>query len=65
MIPLGGYENNRPEAVKDLEKPYGGDARPHFEDMEITPEYFEGLFSEAMEKAKENGTAVWTECGRN
>ena len=37
------------------------DARFHFEDMEITPEYFEGLFAEAMEKAKENGTTLY--CG--
>lgn len=36
-------------------------ARFHFEDMEITPEYFEGLFTEAMEKAKENGTTLY--CG--
>lgn len=36
-------------------------ARFHFEDMEITPEYFEGLFAEAMEKAKENGTTLY--CG--
>ena len=37
------------------------DARFHFEDMEITPEYFEGLFAEAMAKAKENGTTLY--CG--
>lgn len=37
------------------------DARYHFEDMEITPEYFEGLFAEAMEKAKDNGTSLY--CG--
>ena len=37
------------------------DARFHFEDMEITPEYFEGLFAEAIEKAKENGTTLY--CG--
>ena len=36
-------------------------ARFHFEEMEITPEYFEKLFAEAMEKAKENGTDIY--CG--
>lgn len=37
------------------------DARYHFEDLEITPEYFEKLFAEAMEKARENGTELY--CG--
>ena len=37
------------------------EARFHFEEMEITPEFFETLFAEAMEKAKENGTTLY--CG--
>lgn len=32
-----------------------------FEECDITPEYFEELFSSALEKAKENGTTVY--CG--
>ena len=37
------------------------DARFHFEDVENTPEYFEKLFAEAMETAKNNGTSLY--CG--
>ena len=37
------------------------DARYRFEDLEITPEYFENLFAEALEKAKSYGTGVY--CG--
>lgn len=37
------------------------DARPRFSDMDITPAYFEGLFEEAFQKAKENGTELY--CG--
>lgn len=36
-------------------------ARLHFEDMEITPEYFEKLFAEAIKKAADNGTELY--CG--
>ena len=37
------------------------DTKNNFDDMEITPEYFEGLFAEAIRKAKENGTCLY--CG--
>lgn len=37
------------------------DTKNNFDDMEITPEYFEGLFAEAIQKAKENGTCLY--CG--
>ena len=37
------------------------EARYHFEDLEITPEYFEKLFAEAIEKANDNGTCLY--CG--
>ena len=37
------------------------DTKKDFDDMEITPEYFEGLFAEAIQKAKENGTCLY--CG--
>lgn len=37
------------------------DARFRFEDVENTPEYFEKLFAEAMETAKNNGTSLY--CG--
>lgn len=37
------------------------DARYRFEDLEITPEYFENLFAEALEKAKSYGIGVY--CG--
>lgn len=36
-------------------------ARFHFEDMEITAEYFDKLFAEAIEKAADNGTELY--CG--
>ena len=37
------------------------EVRHRFEDMEITPEYFENLFAGALEKAKSHGTCVY--CG--
>lgn len=37
------------------------DTKNNFDDMDITPEYFEGLFAEAIQKAKENGTCLY--CG--
>ena len=42
--------------VKDLT-----DTKTNFEDMDITPEFFEKLFAEAMETAKNNGTSLY--CG--
>lgn len=42
--------------VKDLT-----DTKTNFEDMDITPEFFEKLFGEAMETAKNNGTSLY--CG--
>ncbi len=36
-------------------------ARPRFDDMDITGETFEKLFAEALQKAKENGTELY--CG--
>lgn len=42
--------------VKDLT-----DTKTNFEDMDITPEFFEKLFAEAMETAKSNGTSLY--CG--
>lgn len=37
------------------------DARYRFEDIDITPAFFEKLFAEAIEKAENNGTTVY--CG--
>ena len=37
------------------------DTKNNFDDMDITPEYFEGLFAEAIQKAKENDTCLY--CG--
>ena len=42
--------------VKDLT-----DTKMNFADMDITPEFFEKLFAEAMETAKNNGTSLY--CG--
>lgn len=42
--------------VKDLT-----DTKTNFEDADITPEFFEKLFAEAMETAKNNGTSLY--CG--
>ena len=42
--------------VKDLT-----DTKTNFEDMDITPEFFEKLFAEAMATAKNNGTSLY--CG--
>lgn len=42
--------------VKDLT-----DTKTNFEDMDITTEFFEKLFAEAMETAKNNGTSLY--CG--
>lgn len=42
--------------VKDLT-----DTKTNFDDMDITPEFFEKLFAEAMETAKNNGTSLY--CG--
>ena len=42
--------------VKDLT-----DTKTDFDDMDITPEFFEKLFAEAMETAKNNGTSLY--CG--
>ena len=42
--------------VKDLI-----DKKIGFDEMDITPEYFEGLFAEAMKKAEDNGTCLY--CG--
>lgn len=36
-------------------------ARPRFDDMDITPAYFEELFADALKKAEENGTELY--CG--
>ncbi|MCH5263606.1 MAG: glycoside hydrolase family 5 protein [Lachnospiraceae bacterium] len=37
------------------------DTKTNFEDMDITPEFFEKLFAEAMETARNNGTSLY--CG--
>ena len=40
---------------------YLTDTKTNFEDMDITPDFFEKLFAEAMETAKNNGTSLY--CG--
>lgn len=85
---IGGYWNNSPAAVKDLDPPYDDKVvynchcydpldfthqgaawvkemdqsrRIAFSETGITPEFFEKIFSEALETAKKYNTALY--CG--